>query len=243
MRPDDDYRQSIVRVIEGARRALLWSAPAAAALAFVGFIFSRRLIALLAGHVHVTLYYYTLSEVFFSSVEIALYTGIFFAVPVLIFTSWREARKGEKGVRLGGYLPAAFAVVLFYLGCAFCYLVVLPSGIGFLLGYEGHAVRAMISTEHFVHFCAAMVLAFGAAFELPVLLLILGRLGIVTYRALSRTRRYAVLAVVIAASVITPPPDVYNMSLLAVPLYALYELGILLLRMGERGLTVKGKSV
>jgi sec-independent protein translocase protein TatC len=101
----------------------------------------------------------------------------------------------------------------------------------------------MISTEHFVHFCTAMIFAFGAAFELPILMLALGKLRVVSSRTLSRTRRYAVLVIVIAASVITPTPDIYNMSLLAVPLYVLYEIGILLMRLGERSLTAKHKSV
>jgi sec-independent protein translocase protein TatC len=143
----------------------------------------------------------------------------------------------------------ASSIFLFYLGSIFCYLVVLPSGISFLLSYQGGPIKAMISTERFVHFCVAMIFAFGGAFELPMLLLGLGKLGLVRSRTLSRTRRYAVLIIVIAASVITPTPDIYNMSLLAVPLYLLYEIGILLMRMAERGqpgkdgLTGSDKSV
>ncbi len=113
----------------------------------------------------------------------------------------------------------------------------LPSGIGFLLSYQGGVLKAMISTERFVHFCITMVFAFGAAFELPIILLVLGKLGIVTSKKLSKTRRYAVLIIVVAASVITPTPDVYNMSLLAVPLYLLYEIGIILMRIAERNQT------
>ena len=182
---------------------------------------------------HVTLYYFNLSEVFFSSVEIALYTGIFFSVPVIALIVWREFRGELRQRLLHGPLFVASSIFLFYLGSVFCYFVVLPSGITFLLSYQGGPVKAMISTERFVHFCVAMIFAFGAAFELPVLLLVLGKLGVVSYRTLSRTRRYAVLIIVVAASVITPTPDIYNMSLLAVPLYVLYEIGILLMRIGR----------
>jgi sec-independent protein translocase protein TatC len=176
-------------------------------------------------------------------VEIALYTGIFFSVPVVAFLVWREFREALKARLLHGPLFVVSFIFLFYLGSVFCYLVVLPSGITFLLSYQGGAVKAMISTERFVHFCVAMIFAFGGAFELPILLLVLGKLGVVNSRTLSRTRRYAVLIIVIAASVITPTPDIYNMSLLAVPLYVLYEIGILLMRLGERSLTAKGKPV
>jgi sec-independent protein translocase protein TatC len=236
-------REKVLRVVAGARRVLLPSLIVAGLLTAVSFFFSKALIFFLMRHVHVTLYYFNLSEVFFSSVEIALYTGIFFSVPVIALIVWREFR-GELGKRLlHGPLFAASFIFLFYLGSVFCYLVVLPSGITFLLSYQGGPVKAMISTERFVHFCVSMVFAFGAAFELPVLLLVLGKLGVVSYRTLSRTRRYAILIIVIASSVITPTPDIYNMSLLAVPLYVLYEIGILLMRIGERGLTAKHKPV
>jgi sec-independent protein translocase protein TatC len=227
-------REKLFRILYGARRVLYRGALVAACLAAASFVFSKKLIILLTQHVHVTLYYFNLSEVFFSTVEMAIYTGLFCATPIIVFLVWREFRDELREKLLHGYLYVVFAVVLFYVGSVFCYLVVLPSGIGFLLSYQGGALKAMISTERFVHFCITMVFAFGAAFELPIILLVLGKLGVVTSKKLSRTRRYAVLIIVIAASVITPTPDVYNMSLLAVPLYFLYEIGIILMRVGER---------
>ena len=74
-------------------------------------------------------------------------------------------------------------------------------------------------------------------------MLLLGKLRVVTSKKLAKTRRYAVLLAVIAASIITPTPDVYNLSLVAVPIYVLYEIGLLLLKVGERSLTAKTKSV
>jgi sec-independent protein translocase protein TatC len=236
-------REKLFWVIERLQRVLYRSLIVAAVLSAGSFLFSRKAILILTRHVHLKLYYFNLSEVFFASVEIALYMGILLSVPVIAFLIWREFREVLAPKLLHGPLFVVSAIFLFYLGSVFCYLIVLPSGIGFLVSYQGGAIKAMISTERFVHFCVAMVFAFGGAFELPILLLILGKLGVVTCKMLTRTRRYAVLVIVIAASVITPTPDIYNMSLLAVPLYVLYEIGILLLRIGERGLTAQGKSV
>jgi sec-independent protein translocase protein TatC len=236
-------REKIFWLLDRARRVLYRSLLVAAVLSGGSFFFSRKIILVLCRHVHLKLYYFNLSEVFFSSVEIALYMGILLSVPIIALLLWHEFREVLAPKLHHGHLFVVFSIFLFYLGSIFCYLIVLPSGIGFLVSYQGGAIQAMISTERFVHFCVAMVFAFGGAFELPILLLILGKLGVVTSRTLSRTRRYAVLVIVIAASVITPTPDIYNMSLLAVPLYALYEIGILLLRIGERGLTAQGKSV
>jgi len=230
-------REDIIRALNGARRVLLRSLLIAGCLSAISFLFSKKLIIFLTQHVHVKLYYFNLSEVFFASVEMAIYTGLFFSVPAVLYLVWREFRETLRGRLLHGYRYIVFAVFLFYVGSIFCYLVVLPSGIGFLLSYQGGALKAMISTDRFVHFCITMVFAFGAAFEVPIILLVLGKLGVVTSKALSRTRRYAVLVIVIAASVITPTPDIYNMSLLAVPLYGLYEIGILLMRLGEKSKT------
>ncbi len=236
-------RQQLLSLLTGVRTVLVRGVVIAAVFAALIFFFSKKLILVLVQHVHVTLYYFDLSEVFFSSVEVAIYGGIFLSVPVIIILAWRQFQDVFRRRMIRGFSFALFSVILFYLGSVFCYVIVLPSGVGFLLSYQGGDLKAMMSTERFIRFCITMIFAFGAAFELPMVLLLLGKLGIVTSRMLSRMRRYALLLIVIAASVITPTPDVYNMSLLAVPLYLLYEIGIFLLRMGERNLTHKTKSV
>jgi sec-independent protein translocase protein TatC len=227
-------RARLFGVLTDLRKALVPSVVTAGVFGAASFFFARDLLLLLARHTHTELYYFTLSEVFFSALEVALYTGIFLSVPFIMFFLWRQFRI-SFGRRIGrAYIFAVSAVFLFYLGCFFCFYVVLPNGIGFLTSYQGGPLKAMISANRFVHFCINFVFAFGASFELPMVLLALGKLGFVTSKTLGRTRRYAILVIAIAAAVITPTPDVYNMSLLGVPLYILYEVGILLLKIGER---------
>lgn len=230
-------------VLVDVRYVLVRSVLAAAIGGAVSFVFARKLLFELSRHFNVHLYYYNLSEVFFASVEIAVYCGVFISVPFIAALAWWKFRSVMKGKVTSVYLFAVFSIVLFYLGTIFCYIVALPSGVAFLLSYQNAVIKAMMSTERFVGFCITMIFAFGAAFELPVVLLLLGKMGLVTSRVLSRTRRYAVLIIVIAASIITPTPDIYNMALMAVPLYVLYEIGIVLLRIGERNLTGQNKSV
>ena len=227
-------REEIVICLEALRKTLLRTVIAAGVASVLSFFFSKKLLLLLIKMVHVKVYYFSLPEVLFASVELALYLGIFLSIPVAGFIGWREFRPFLEQKKIHSHLFAAVAILLFYIGSLFCLLVALPNGISFLVSYEGGVIKAMISVKRLIAFCVAMMFGFGFAFELPLVLLLLSKLGVVTARTLARGRRYAVLFIVIAASVITPTPDIYNMSLLAGPLYILYELGLFFVRMSEK---------
>jgi sec-independent protein translocase protein TatC len=227
-------REKIIAFLTDLRGVVLKSLGAVVISGIFCFIYAKDIMELLLKVTDLRVYYLSLPEVFFTTVELALYGGIFFSFPIIIYLTWC-ALKGTLGIKpIYGYLFIFFSIVLFYGGSLFCYQFVLPSGIKFLLGYQGGAIRAMISVERFVLFCTAMIFAFGVTFEIPIIMMVLGKIGIVKSRSLSKTRRYAVLVVTIAAALITPTPDVYNMMLLAVPMYILYEAGIVLMKLVEK---------
>ncbi|MCX7965802.1 MAG: twin-arginine translocase subunit TatC [Syntrophorhabdaceae bacterium] len=200
----------------------------------ISFIFSKPLLIKLLKNTEMKVYYYTLPEVFFSTVELAIFAGAFFSFPFIVIIGWLESRSVVKLKPRDGLLFCIFTIVLFYTGTLFCYFIVLPSGIKFLVGYENDVLKAMISVEKFVTFCATMVFAFGITFELPVILLLISKKGLVKAKTLAKGRRFAILFITIASAVITPTPDVYNMMLLAVPMYILFEIGLLLMKLNER---------
>jgi sec-independent protein translocase protein TatC len=226
-------RKDIIAFLTGLRRIVLKSLAAIVISGIVSFIFSNEIIKFLLKRTALTLYYLSLPEVFFTTVELAFYGGIFFALPVIVYLTWRELKGILKLNPFYGCLFIFSAIALFYGGSLFCYWIVLPSGIKFLVGYEGGVIKAMISVERYVLFCIAMIFAFAVTFEIPILMLAVAKTGIVKSRTLSKTRRYAILFIVIAAALITPTPDVYNMMLLGVPMYILYEAGIILMKMVE----------
>jgi sec-independent protein translocase protein TatC len=236
-------RQKIIAFLTDLRSVILKSLGAIVISGIVSFIYAKDIIKLLLKTADLQVYYLSLPEVFFTTVELALYGGVFFAFPFIIYLAWRELR-GILGIKpIFGCLFILFAIVLFYGGSLFCYWFVLPSGIKFLLSYEGGAIRAVISVERLVLFCTAMIFAFGVTFEIPIIMMALGKIGIVKSRSLSKTRRYAVLVVTIAAALITPTPDVYNMMLLAIPMYILYEAGIVLMKLVEKKDIPKERAV
>lgn len=236
-------RQKIIAFLTDLRGIVLKSLGAIVISGIISFIYAKDIIKLLLKVADLRVYYLGLPEVFFTTVDLALYGGVFFAWPIIIYLTWREL-KGTLGIKpIYGYLFIFFAIVLFYGGSLFCYWFVLPSGIKFLLSYEGGAIRAVISVERFVLFCTAMIFAFGITFEIPIIMMALGKIGIVKSRSLSKTRRYALLVVTVAAALITPTPDVYNMMLLAVPMYILYEAGIVLMKLVEKKDVPKERAV
>jgi sec-independent protein translocase protein TatC len=227
-------REKIFRALGGVRRFLYKALAIVTVAATICFIYAKDLIRILLKAVNIQVYYLSFPEAFLASAEIALYGGIFFSLPVLIYLIWHEFRSITPLKPIQGYAFVFFSTLLFYLGGIFCYFVVLPSGITFLLGYGTGHIKAMISVQRFVIFSVAMIFAFGVTFEVPVILLILNKIGLVRAKTLVKSRRYAILFITVASALITPTPDIYNMMLLAVPTYILFEIGVLLMKISEK---------
>ena len=120
--------------------------------------------------------------------------------------------------------------ILFFIGVLFCFFVTLPFGIHFLLQFGSDTVRPIIGVGKFVNFTGFFLLGFGTIFELPLIMVIITRTGVADAEFFKKNRRYAILIVAILAAVLTPTPDVFNMSLMGIPLYFLYEIGIIFSR-------------
>jgi len=125
-------------------------------------------------------------------------------------------------------------VFLFYLGVFFSYEVTLPYGIKFLISFKTEKIEPAISLGHFVNFFSFFVLAFGLIFELPLFICFLSMARIINPLKLGRYRKEIFFIIVVIAALVTPTPDAFNMSLLAIPLYILFELGLLLSRLFQK---------
>lgn len=226
-------RERFIRFLTIAKKIILKAILTVLVAGAICFIFSKSILNEMLKNTEMKVYYFTLPEVFFSTVELSIFSGAFFSFPLIVIISWLESRGAVNLKFIDGWLFCIFTILLFYGGTLFCYFVVLPSGIKFLVGYENEALKAMISVEKFVTFCATMVFAFGITFELPIILLLISKKGLIKAKTLAKGRRFAILFITIASAIITPTPDVYNMMLLAVPMYILFEIGLLLMRLNE----------
>lgn len=158
-------------------------------------------------------------------VKVAGLASLFLAAPYILFQFWRFAAPGLYSRERHYIVPVVIASTIFFVGGgAFAYFVAFPFAAQFLL-QMGAAFEPVLTVERYFRFLLTILLGLGLMFELPIVLFLLAQLGVVTPRFLMRNFRWAVLIIFIAAAIITPTPDVVNMSLFALPTVGLYLLG------------------
>lgn len=165
---------------------------------------------------------------FMAHLKVAFLSGVVMACPVWIYQFWMFVAPGlYKKEKKYGVSFIFFGTFLFLVGVTFVYFVVYPLAFDFLLNFGGETDQAMITINDYLSFFMTTTLVFGLAFELPLILTILGMMGIVSKALLIALRRYAVIVMCVLSAVITPP-DVMSMILLVLPLCLLYEISIVL---------------
>jgi sec-independent protein translocase protein TatC len=219
---------------------------------FVAFLFcyyfSREIYAFLvqpladalAGQPNRHLIFTALYETFFTYVKVAMFGAICLAFPYIAAQLWLFIAPGLYKNERRAFLPFLFASpVMFLAGASFVYYVMMPVAIRFFLGFEspgGHGqlpIELNARVSEYLSFVMTLIFGFGLCFQLPVLLTLLGRVGLVSSTQLADMRRYAIVGVFAVAAVLTPP-DAFSMLSLAVPLVVLYEISILLVRWTEK---------
>jgi sec-independent protein translocase protein TatC len=170
-----------------------------------------------------------LYEAFFTQVKVGMWGALCLAFPFMAYQLWLFIAPGLYKHERKAFWPFLLATpVMFLLGGGFVYYLMLPRAIQFFLSYESTGANGTIPIElqarvgEYLDFVTTLIFAFGFCFELPVLLMLLGRVGIVTSSGLAGVRRYAIVGVFAVAAVVTPP-DVFSQLSLALPLIGLYE--------------------
>lgn len=199
------------------------------------FFLSGRLLAVFQQHLDEQLFFFSVAGPFLAHVKMAFFGALYLLMPLCMYVLWKAMGKPfhVSGRRLGWFVAATS--LLFYCGTAFCYLVTLPFGIQFLLSFQSEDLQAVISISRFVNFVVLFILGFGVVFELPVFMVFSAQVGMISAAGFARNRRYALLAIAILAAMLTPTPDLVNMGLMGLPLYLLYESGIILIYLLDRG--------
>jgi sec-independent protein translocase protein TatC len=169
-----------------------------------------------------------ITEAFLTYFKISVVAALFLAAPVILYEFWMFVAPGLYENEKKYVYPFIFSGSLcFICGALFCYFVVMPNIYRFFVSYAQDFVIPMPDLKNYMGLTLKLLIIFGLIFELPLVAFYLSRAGIINARILAKKRRYAILAVFIISAIITPP-DVVSMILIALPLWGLYELGILI---------------
>jgi sec-independent protein translocase protein TatC len=219
--------------LKALRKVLLISAYAIAIGTALGWFASDIVYTYLAKPVveigNVNFITTTPMEPIMVKLKVSVIVGVIIAAPVLFWQIWSfllPALKHNEKKYL--YLMVPSSVLLFAGGAAFCFFVVLPVGLKFLLFAGGGTLNstAFLTKTSYLDFIITLFLSFGLVFQMPILLLLLIKLGYLSPKTLAKYRKYAFLAIVVIAVIISPTPDLMTQMLMALPMYLLYEISI-----------------
>ena len=225
----EEARMPITEHLEELRRRLL-ICLAAVGLGFaVSLAMTEPVVRWLRRPLGEELYFFSPTEAFWTHLKVAFFTGLFLALPVVLYQLWRFVAPGlyrrERRYALLFVLLSLFFLVL---GLLFCAYIALPFAMKFLIQFgTERGIKPLISISMYIDFTLKFYLAFGLIFQLPLALTLLARVGLLTTHVLARNRKYAFLLNAIVAAILTPTSDIFNMMLMLIPLTVLYELGIL----------------
>lgn len=175
--------------------------------------------------------FFSPQEVATTYIKMAIYSGMVFSLPILLYQIWQFIAPALEARHKRYIFHFIFWVFLvFILGIGFGYFILVPVSLRFLLNLATEGLVPVISLGKYISFVLALVIGAGIVFQMPVLIWILSRFGLITAGLLRRKRKYAIAAVFIFAAIITPTTDPFTMCILALPMILLYEISILIIR-------------
>ncbi|MEZ5169660.1 MAG: twin-arginine translocase subunit TatC [Acidimicrobiia bacterium] len=235
---DPDAQMSVIEHLGELRRRLIISMIAIAVGAVVVFMIFNWLMGFLVGPYHdITdqdLIFTGTGEAFATRLKVATYGGFVLASPVVLWQVWRFVTPALNPKEKRYAIPFIVASLLFFALGAVVAWITFPRALDFLLGIGGDELEPFIAAGSYVSLVTLMMVAFGVAFEFPVLIVFLLMARVISVAQLTRWRRYVIVGVVAFAAVITPSQDPYSLLLMAVPMWVFYEVAILIGRIMKR---------
>ena len=227
-----DRELSLIEHLMELRTRLVVAAVAVGITTLIAFFFSVPIVKfLLAPSGVARCIALSPTENFTTFMRVSLFAGVALAMPVLLYELYAYVDPALlPHERRFALTSGPFVLGLFVGGMAFCYYVLLPNALKFLITFGSDVIENQLRCSEYLSFVTTFILGLGIVFEMPAIIVALVRIGVVQRRWLTSVRRYMFLAVFVIGAVITPTPDPFNQTLVALPLYLLYELGLLISR-------------
>lgn len=229
--PEDDGTMSLTAHLEELRSRIIKSLLAVGVGCLIAWFFLDEITNWMIAPVG-KLYYMKPGEAFFTYLKIDITAGFLIALPVIFYHAWKfflpALTRNERAV-LGVLVPSS--VILFFTGLAFSFFLILPTALKFFMGFgeETENLQTWFSFGNYLDFVIMFMLPFGFVFELPLIIIVLGKLGILTSEWLSKYRRYVIFFSFVIGALVTSP-DVITQIAVAIPVILLYEVGYLVVK-------------
>lgn len=173
------------------------------------------------------LVFFSPEEAFLIYMRLGLFCGLIFSMPVILYQVWSFCSPAmEEKMRKYSIYFIISCFTVFILGGLFAYFIVIPSSLRFCLSFGRDELEPIISASKYISFITTLIIGCGLVFQMPILSFLLAKLGIIDAMTLRKKYKYAIVVIFIAAAVITPTTDVFNMLILSLPMLLLYELSI-----------------
>ena len=230
--PEDDREMTIYEhLAELRKRLMIAGAAVLVGMAIAAFGLTWPVIDLLTKPAGIDLVSLRPTEAFVVYMKVALTVGAALAMPVIV---WQALLFVMPALHRHERRFLLFAVpgvtIAFCIGLAFGFFFVIPAAVKFLVGFGGDVIRPNWSFDEYVSFVSSFLFWVGVTFETPIVIFALAKLGVVDVARLGRYRRYALVGAFVVGAIITPTPDPFNQTIVSVPIYLLYELGVLMAR-------------
>ena len=234
--PAEPETQSVVSHLIELRNRVFISLFSLIPGAIAGFVFSGQIIHVLRAPLPTQepLVVLGLTDAIMIQFQVAIVSGVIVGMPVILFQFWRYISPGltpRERSMARPWVPVALA--FFALGVGVAYFI-LPYATGFLYNFQSKDIHLMLTADAYFGFVTTLFLAFGLVMEFPIILVLLSKVGMVSSAMLRRSRRKAILGIVIISNLITPGADFVSPAVMAVTLYGLYEVSIVMIRMGGK---------
>lgn len=244
----DSTSQPLIEHLTELRKRVLWSAVIILAGTGLCYLFVEHIYGFLVKplaqamgpHDSQRLIYTNLTEAFFTYVKVAVFAGCFLTFPFLATQLWMFISPGLYKSEKKTVLPFLIAApIMFFLGGALVYYIVIPGAWKFFLSFQSSSSETVLpimleaKVSDYLDLVMVLIFAFGLAFQMPIVLALLAKAGVITADWLAAKRRYAIVLIFIVAAIITPP-DVISQISLAIPLMILYEISIILIRQSNK---------
>ena len=227
-----DRELSLIEHLEELRRRLFVAAVAVGLATVAAFMGSEQIVRFLLVPSGIEkCIALSPTENFTTFMRVSLFAGIAFAMPVILYEVYKYVDPAlMPNERRFVLTSGPFVLALFVGGMAFCYYLLLPNALRFLVTFGSAVIENQLRCSEYLGFVTTFILGMGVVFEMPAVIVALVRVGVVQRAWLARQRRYVFLVAFVLAAVLTPTPDPFNQTLVAIPLYLLYELGLLISR-------------